>query len=398
MDSADEEELLFLNASIAFIQQRRKPRLWVRNFFKKRETHGVCSSLYNDLVIHDAVGFKNTLRMSPEDLEILLQKVSPKITKHDTNFRQAISPKDQLLVTLRYLATGDTYTALMLISRISKTKISVFVPEVCKAIVQVLADYVKMPTTADGWEEVAQNFKIKWNLPHCIGHLDGRHIEMIRPKNGNDYINYRKNYSIVLLGLVDANYNFLYVDVGTPGKISDSEVFNNSNLCRSLQNLPQPKPLPGRTQPSPYVIIADDAFALSKHLLKPYSYYQVNGHAEKMFNYRLNRSRVVVENAFGILSARFKVLRQSILVSPTKASTIVLACVYLHNFLRKSERSVYLYTPPGSLDEMNPVSGEISLGTWRDKNQGMILLQMGPSLDCPEGVAVREEFKAFFMT
>lgn len=255
-----------------------------------------------------------------------------------------------------------------------------------------------MPTTADGWEEVAQNFKIKWNLPHCIGHLDGRHIEMIRPKNGNDYINYRKNYSIVLLGLVDANYNFLYVDVGTPGKISDSEVFNNSNLCRSLQNLPQPKPLPGRIQPSPYVIIADDAFALSKHLLKPYSYYQVNGHAEKMFNYRLNRSRVVVENAFGILSARFKVLRQSILVSPTKASTIVLACVYLHNFLRKSERSVYLYTPPGSLDEMNPVSGEISLGTWRDKNQGMILLQMGPSLDCPEGVAVREEFKAFFMT
>lgn len=52
-------------------------------------------------------GFQNLLRVSVEDFNFLLEKVAPHITKKDTHLRKAISPKDRLSVTLRFLATGE---------------------------------------------------------------------------------------------------------------------------------------------------------------------------------------------------------------------------------------------------------------------------------------------------
>lgn len=52
-------------------------------------------------------GFRDLLRISVEDFSVLLEKVAPHIMKKDTHLRKAISPKDRLSVTLRFLATGE---------------------------------------------------------------------------------------------------------------------------------------------------------------------------------------------------------------------------------------------------------------------------------------------------
>ena len=83
------------------------------------------------------------------------------------------------------------------------------------------------------------------------------------------------NFSIVLLALLDADYKFLYVDIGCNGRISDGGVFKNSSLGIALEmkplNLPSPEPLPGRLDPIPFFIVADDAFPLKENIMKPYS-------------------------------------------------------------------------------------------------------------------------------
>lgn len=93
---------------------------------------------------------------------------------------------------------------------------------------------------------------------------------------GSYYYNYKDTNSIVLLlGLVDARYCFTYVNIGMNGRISDDGVFRNSKLSEAIYNnvlnFPEPELLPGLTEKLPYVVVADDAFPLSKHLLKPYS-------------------------------------------------------------------------------------------------------------------------------
>ena len=54
----------------------------------------------------------------------------------------------------------------------------------------------------------------------------------------------------------------------------------------------------------PHFIVADDAFPLKYHIMKPYRQRNLNM-KNRIYNYHLNRARRIVENAFGIMSARF---------------------------------------------------------------------------------------------
>ena len=121
------------------------------------------------------------------------------------------------------------------------------------------------------------------------------------------------------------------------------------------------------------VIVADDAFALSKYLMKPYS--QTGLTTEKrVSNYRLSRARRTVENAFGILANRFRVFMTPIPLCPEKVKGVTLASCLLHNYLRCVIAQT-VYTPPGSLDSEDPVTHELHLAEWRQsKSNEMISL------------------------
>ncbi|CAH1995003.1 unnamed protein product [Acanthoscelides obtectus] len=84
--------------------------------------------------------------------------------------------------------------------------------------------------------------------------------------------------SSVLLAVVDAKYNFLYVNIGCQGRISDGGVFNNCELNEKIQNnalnIPEPTALPPRTEEVPFYFVGDEAFALSENMMKVYSGYQ----------------------------------------------------------------------------------------------------------------------------
>lgn len=74
-----------------------------------------------------------------------LELVAPIITKKTTKFREPISASQRLAVTLRFLATGESYRSLQYMFRIPHNTISGIIPEVCDAIYKVLQpDYLKV--------------------------------------------------------------------------------------------------------------------------------------------------------------------------------------------------------------------------------------------------------------
>lgn len=80
-----------------------------------------------------------------------------------------------------------------------------------------------------------------------------------------------------------------------------------------MNQLPPPEPvsLDPDGPDIPYCIVADDAFPLKTHIMKPYSDRKLTT-AQRIFNYRLSRARRIIENVFGLCAARFRVLLQPI--------------------------------------------------------------------------------------
>ncbi|KAL1492534.1 hypothetical protein ABEB36_010774 [Hypothenemus hampei] len=232
-------------------------------------------------------------------------------------------------------------------TRIHESSISRFVPEVCEAIYSSLKDiYLKTPNSPREWLKIAKEFEEIWQFPNCIGALDGKHITFRPPISaGSYYYNYKGNHSIVLLAMCDAAYKFTYYNVGINGRISDGGVFRESNLRKALDdgslNLPPNQALPGRTSEIPFVLIADDAFPLTDRIMKPYPNRGLTD-SQKIFNYRLCRARRMIENSFGILANRFRILLNPINLSPDKVEQISLACLALHNLLVSENSQPYL--------------------------------------------------------
>ncbi|CAH1999221.1 unnamed protein product [Acanthoscelides obtectus] len=352
------------------IKKKWKRRRWWMLAIHRNRTKNSMENQLAELYAEPAGEFDNFVRMSCSDFEYLLQKISPMIAKNDTDWRDAIPVKVRLAVTLRYLATGDSYRSLHYLFKISSQVISLIVPEVCLALNDVLKDLVKMPKTANEWLSKSQGF----NFPHCIGALDGKHLMILPPPHtASEYFNYKGHFSIVLLALVDSDYCFIFADIGCPGRINDGGVYNQSVLKQKIDtnviNLPPPSPLPNSNTNFPYVFLADAAFALSTHIMKPFPGHHAVGTPERLFNQKLSSSRVTIENTFGIMSSVFRIFKRPIPLNIPKASLITMTCVLLHNFLRKSKTSRHMYTPPNSVDKY--VNGELTQpGSWRQNYTG----------------------------
>ena len=261
---------------------------------------GAYHNIMAELYATDIPGFTNFMRMTPEFFEMIKTRLEPCLARQATNYRAPISVGEKQALTIRYLATGESYTSLSCQFRVGRSTISKFLPEVCRAIQdEFTRDYLRCPTTPDEWKELETEFRIRWNVPHALGALDGKHVALKKPKNsGALYHNYKGFFSIVILALVDGQYKFRWVDV----------------LQLDLAQMPR------------YLIPVTA-------------------------NYRISRGRRVVENAFGILVSRFRVMMTIIELPPETVRDVVMTCVVLHNILRSQYQFQHGPNQPGGDDD-----------------------------------------------
>ncbi|ODM94737.1 putative nuclease HARBI1, partial [Orchesella cincta] len=161
-------------------------------------------------------------------------------------------------------------------------------------------------------------------------------------------------HSLVLMGVADADYKFMYFDVGAYGSEGTVRL-----------DLPPSRIVHGKL--IPLYFVADDAFPLAKHIQKPFkppSKYKTLPEDERIFNYRLSRARRTIENAFGILCVRWLCLARTMFVGPDRAQKVITACCLLHNYLTTVDKNEYV--PQGFSDTVLE-NGSIVDGYWRTR-------------------------------
>ena len=301
------------------------------------------------------------------------------------------------LQLLRHLATGDRYPTLQYDFRCGYSTVVRAVQEVCQAIIQELKDEVMtLPRTKEDWKTIAKQFQDRWNVPHALCALDGKHIAIRKPPNsGSAYYNYKGFFSVVLLALVDANYRFIWIDTGEEGHQSDEQLFGASDLKECIEdgtiNFPDSDPLPNDDRDTPYFILGDDAFSLRTLLMKPYGRRGLDN-GMLVANYRISRGRRVVENAFGILANRFRCFIGTLEQGPDVARLLVETGVILHNLLRIRFPTI------GNADiDREDDNHNIIPGAWRANQQIEEIPQaLAPNRDNREGKIMRDYLKAYF--
>lgn len=249
----------------------------------------------------------------------------------------------------RYIATGDSHTTIAFSFRVGRSTVSDIIKEVCIEIWNILQPlYLATPTEAV-WINSEIGFREQWNFPNCIGSIDGKHVRIKSPnKSGSSYFCYKNYFSIVLLAIVDPNYNFLVVDIGSYGRHSDSSIFENSSFYRNYvdgKTILPPKPLPGTNTPVPHVFLGDEGFKLQTYLMRPFPRISTGDNDEKRnFNKRLSRARRVVENAFGIMVQKWRLFLRPIEGDVDNVVHVVKAACCLHNYIKSTCNTNYATT------------------------------------------------------
>lgn len=118
-------------------RRQRKRSKWCREMFLLREEQGAFAKL-NGFMRRDPELFFNFLRLYEDEFDYLVDLVTPHIQKENTNYRKSISAAERLAITIRYLATGDSYASLMFLFHVSKAAIHSIIEETCTTIFEVL--------------------------------------------------------------------------------------------------------------------------------------------------------------------------------------------------------------------------------------------------------------------
>ena len=152
-----------------------------------------------------------------------------------------------------------------------------------------------------------------------------------------------------------------WVDMGTAGSCSDTQIFNTCHLKRKIDDgsigFPDPAPITQGGRDVPYFIFADNAFAQKTWLMKPYGRRMLT-REERVANYRISRGRRVVENAFGILVSKFRVMMATIELPSETVREVVFTCVVLHNILRSQYQGQHGGQQPRDDDDDDDVPGD----------------------------------------
>lgn len=174
---------------------------------------------------------------------------------------------------------------------------------------------------------------VEATMQGCVGAIDGIIVHIKRPDSVNESraFNRKGYYAVVFICMCDADRNFTYISFPFMGSTADSQAFKLTNVYKWLYE-------DNVFGDEPYWVAGDAAFTCSNRLLSPYRGPQ--NAIGTAFNEKLSSLRVNIECAFGLMTARWRILRSAMeFQTELTCAAAFQTCALLHNFLNRRRRA-----------------------------------------------------------
>lgn len=227
---------------------------------------------------------------------------------------------NQLLIALRFYATGTHQLVVGDTFSVSKATVCRTVHKVTAVIASLRSKYVTFPATRQERRDVMNMFFAQSKLPGVIGAVDCTHVPIQSP-GGQDAEIYRNRkcfFSINVQLICDSSGYISDVVARWPGSVHDSTIFDHSHVRALLET----------TQEDGYVV-GDSGYACRRYLLTPLLNPVSN--AEHAYNQAQTAARNCIERTNGMLKRRFPALKYGMRLKVENVLPVIVAAVILHN-------------------------------------------------------------------
>ncbi|KAJ8909798.1 hypothetical protein NQ315_014736 [Exocentrus adspersus] len=281
--------------------------------------------------------FFNRFRLKKNTVLIILPQIEHLLV-HETPRYHEIDPRTQLLLTLRFYATGNFYISVGDFIGVHKTTAGRIIKRVTEALVSLCPEYIRMPQTEQEKRGVIMDFFSLAQFRGVCGAIDCTHISILSPGGENaEFFRNRKGYFSLNVQVVsDARNNIMDIVARWPGSCHDSHIFSNSRIKARIEG----------GEFGDAVLLGDSGYPLRNYLMTPL----INPitRAEQMYNRCHISTRSVVERTFGIWKRRFPILSLGIRAKIPLAQRIIIATAVLQN-IAVQQRDEYI--PPDEYED-----------------------------------------------
>lgn len=309
--------------------------------------------------------FRESFRVDRQVVECIERQIGPFIQR-GTRRSQALSVREQILITLHFLGNGSVYHLNGYSLGITKSTVCQCVHTVCHLIMRYLMPrYVRWPTNPN---DISERFERKAGFPFVKGCIDGTLVHIISPNGLNEpiYVSRDNKHSINLLLVSGPSHEFFFASAKSPGSFHDARALRISSLWQSWElNGWRPE------NDNQSIILGDSAYPATNWLVTP-TIREPNRiipnlqNAREIYLRKHRKTRFMVACAIGILKQQFYCLRYGFrFVEPHRVSTAIYACVTLHNMQNYFRHGSYDYDeqlfhiandePIGDQDHQDPL-------------------------------------------
>ncbi|BDA44360.1 probable nuclease HARBI1 [Coccomyxa sp. Obi] len=271
----------------------------------------------------------------------LWRELGPEIERQTTRLRNPVCSEKRLMITLHWLSTGLRFKDLADTWAIGTATAQMIVRQVVPAMDNCISHRSIVFPVGQELEQVMTDFETLMGLEQCGGAIDGTFVKIKRPSGdfGFRYWCYKGFDALLVLATVDARGVFTCVKAGSPGSVGDAGVYSHTDLKNNIESGVWLSPAAGMQVSGVFVrpyLVGDAAFAFSNTMMKGYNGNPREGTLEHAYNYAHIRTRRVVENAFGILKARFQILKGTNLNDVKFMTRVICLCCALHNMCMRN--------------------------------------------------------------